>query len=64
MNEEILNVLSTGELLDQLIEATNELIAMHKRHEDKAEIQRKLREIQLIQKHIVARRNEIREKID
>ena len=56
MNEEALNLLSIDELLAELIQATNELAAMHKRHEDKNAISRQLKDLQLLQKIIVARR--------
>jgi hypothetical protein len=56
MKEEALYPLSMDELLAELIQATNDLIAMQKRHDDKNAISRKLKDIQLLQRIIVAKR--------
>ncbi|MGZ8554441.1 MAG: hypothetical protein ACXWV8_13600 [Chitinophagaceae bacterium] len=56
MNEEALKLLSTDQLLAQMIRLTNEVVDMHRQANDKQIIKEKLKEIQLIQAFIVARR--------
>lgn len=56
MKEEALNLLSIDELLVHLVQATDDLVAMHKRHDDKQAISRQLKDLQLLQKIIVAKR--------
>ena len=56
MIEQALRLLSTDQLLTQMIRPTTEVIELHRQHADKQITDEKLKEIQLIQRIIVERR--------
>lgn len=56
MNEQALRLLSTDQLLTQMIQLTTEVIELHRQHADKQITDERLKEIQLIQRIIVERR--------
>lgn len=58
MNEQALRLLTTDQLLTQMIRLTTEVIELHRQHADKQITDEKLKEIQLIQKIIVEKRAE------
>ena len=58
MTEDALRLLSTDQLLTQMIQLTTEVIEMHRQQADKNVVNEKLKEIQLIQRIIVEKRSE------
>ena len=58
MNEQALRLLSTDQLLTQMIKLTTEVIELHRQQADKQITDEKMKEIQLIQKIIVEKRAE------
>ena len=58
MSEEILNDLPIDDLIDLMAKSSDELLEMDKFSSDRFSVERKQREVELIQKVIVAKRAE------
>ena len=56
MNEEALNKMSINDLFDLMVKSVNELLDMHKNHENVFVTELKRKEIELLQRVIVAKR--------
>ena len=56
MNEEALNKMSINDLFDLMVKSVNELLDMHKSHENVFVTELKRKEIELLQRVIVAKR--------